>query len=164
MSNLLIKNDRAFIDTYECSVTFGKNGFATDKLEGDGKTPIGAFPLGRIYYRADRVERPKTHLECIEITPEMGWCDDASSPHYNTFVKLPFDGSHEQLWRQDHVYDIVVDVKYNQNPAIPGKGSAIFIHLKGETPTAGCLAFDYTDLMAILERLTPTSQVWIEAP
>lgn len=163
MNDLFIKNDRAFIDTYECSVTFGKNGFTTDKQEGDKKTPVGTFSLGCVYYRADRVVRPETQLRCIEITSRMGWCDDPSSPHYNTLVKLPFEGSHEELWHQDHVYDIIVDVQYNQNPTIPGKGSAIFIHLKGETPTAGCLAFDYTDLIAVLERLTLTSRVRIEA-
>lgn len=162
MSNLIIRNHQAFIEDYSCPVFFGKNGFTTDKKEGDLKTPIGTFHLGPLYYRADRLSTPKTQLKCLEITPRMGWCDDPLSPFYNRLIELPFASSHEELWREDHLYDIVIEIKYNQNPVIPEKGSAIFIHLKRKDFTAGCLSFHPKDLITLLEYLSPDSNVIIE--
>lgn len=150
----------------------GKNGIKHDKVEGDGTTPIGVFPLRRVFYRADRVQKPITHLQCYPISPEDGWCDDPSdSQRYNTFISLPHTKSHEKLWRDDHVYDLIIEVGYNDDPITPGKGSAIFIHLKrpeqdpkNSKNTEGCLAFSYEDLIKILSQLTPDSCLIVAAP
>ena len=44
-------------------------------------------------------------------------------------MKLPYPASAEHLWRDDHVYDIVAVIGFNDDPVMPGKGSAIFLHL-----------------------------------
>ena len=36
--------------TFPCS--WGRNGITLNKVEGDGCTPIGSFPLRRIFYRS----------------------------------------------------------------------------------------------------------------
>ena len=37
-------------------------GVVKDKYEGDDATPIGCFPIREVYYRADRLSKPKTIL------------------------------------------------------------------------------------------------------
>jgi L,D-peptidoglycan transpeptidase YkuD (ErfK/YbiS/YcfS/YnhG family) len=72
--------------------------------------------------------------------------------------------SHEKLWRDDEVYDIVVVLGFNDNPVVPGKGSAIFMHIarQGYSPTAGCIAFSREDLLEILKNCDKTTLVCVK--
>lgn len=148
------------LETY-CAV--GKGGLvpARDKQEGDGASPIGAWKTRRLFYRSDRVLKPLTQLPIIEITPEMGWCDAPDHSAYNTLVTLPFEASHEKMWRDDHVYDVVVELGYNDDPAIPGAGSAIFMHVARPDfkPTEGCVALNLPDLLTVVEQLSPNAEI-----
>lgn len=149
--------------TYKCAV--GKGGFSADKKEGDGCTPIGVFPLRECWYRADKIAEPKTNLPLKIITQNDGWCDDANSPDYNRHVKLPYDFSHEKLSRDDDVYDLIITLGYNDSPIIPGKGSAIFMHVAraGYEPTEGCVALKLQDLLEILPLLSQESSIKVNA-
>ena len=135
----------------------GKGGIVTDKREGDGGTPVGAWRMESVHYRADRVTRPKTGLPTASIGPCDGWCDDPSETDYNEPIRLPASCSYERMRRGDTLYDIVVVLDHNRHPPRPGKGSAIFIHCwrAPRFPTAGCLAFTPKDLRWILERWDP---------
>jgi L,D-peptidoglycan transpeptidase YkuD (ErfK/YbiS/YcfS/YnhG family) len=146
---------------YECRT--GRGGIHSNKVEGDGATPTGTYPLRKVFYRPDRIRPFACDLPMSSLTPIDGWCDDPTDPNYNCLVKTPYPASHEQLWRKDHVYDILIVVGYNDAPAIPPKGSAIFIHLINEdkTPTAGCIALSRGDLIEILGELTPTTGLFI---
>ncbi|MGB1540385.1 MAG: L,D-transpeptidase family protein, partial [Rickettsiales bacterium] len=59
---------------------------------------------------------------------------------------------HEKLWREDHCYDVMVPLGYNDRQIVPGKGSAIFLHVAkpGYQPTEGCVALAKPDLIEIL--------------
>lgn len=107
----------------------GRGDVGVKNAEGDGVTPIGTHRLGRVFWRADRLNAPQTALSCTPISPNMGWCDDPASPDYNRLISLPNDASHEKMWRDDGLYDLVVEVLFNTDPIVPGKGSAIFIHV-----------------------------------
>ena len=130
----------------------GRGGRQALKREGDGATPIAVWPLRRVLYRADRVARPRTSLPVSLIRPHDGWCDDPRDRNYNCPVRLPYPASHERLWRNDHLYDLVVVLGYNDGPRIRGRGSAIFMHLAAPdfTPTAGCIALREADLRKLL--------------
>lgn len=137
--------------TYKCSL--GRGGASTDKKEGDGKTPAGTYPLRLVYFRPDKMEKVETSLPTNVLNQSMGWSDDVNKPEYNKEVKLPYEGSHESLWRpDDELYDIIVVVGYNDDPPMPGKGSAIFIHVARPafTPTDGCIALSKPDLLEVL--------------
>ncbi len=134
------------------TAVIGKNGVTEHKQEGDLCTPVGHFTLRKVYYRADRTPCPATTLPVAPITRQDGWCDDPASPLYNCPIPLPSTSRHEVLWREDDIYNLVVVIGYNDTPAIPGKGSAIFMHLQRSdcTPTEGCVALTEKDLLAVL--------------
>ncbi len=150
---------------YRCEL--GKSGVteAKTKKKGDGATPNGEYTIRMVYYRPDTIDgKPKTKLNAKKLTPGDGWSDDANDPdHYNKFVTLPYSGSHENLWRKDRLYNLVIPLGYNDNPAVPGKGSAIFMHVAREalTPTRGCIALAESDLRQLLTQVTPTTTVII---
>ncbi len=137
--------------TLNCAL--GKNGVisAQNKREGDGCTPLGSWPLRRIFYRSDKIP----HLQnALPITCDMGWCDAPEHPAYNTLVTLPFAASHELMWRDnDDCYDIVIELGYNDAPPIAGKGSAIFFHCTGGSHTEGCVAIAKDAMLALLPKL-----------
>ena len=135
----------------------GPGGIAVKGGEGDGITPKGAWPVREIFYRADRVAPPRTSLPLRAITEDDGWCDAPGDPNYNRLVKLPYPASHEEMWRADHLYDLVAVLGFNDDPVVPGKGSAIFLHLArdGYAPTHGCVALNYDDALAAIEQLRP---------
>ena len=132
----------------------GRNGFAAarDKTEGDGKTPIGRWQMREVFYRADKIKDIPTRLPVRAIEPNDGWCDAPTDKNYNRRVDLPYPASAENLWREDHLYDIVVVLAYNDDPPIAGKGSAIFLHVapNGFAPTVGCVTLSREDLLAVL--------------
>lgn len=120
----------------------GAGGIKNHKTEGDHATPAGILPLRRVFYRADRVSSPVCHLPVEPLSAFDGWCDDPTHPDYNRHITLPHSARHERLWRDDHVYDIIVVLGYNDAPVRRGAGSAIFMHLPpaGGRPTEGCVA------------------------
>lgn len=133
----------------------GRSGAVTAdaKREGDGASPIGVWPIRYVLYRPDRETRPDTALEAVALTAADGWCDAPDDPAYNLRVKLPYPASAEVLWREDHVYDLIVVLGFNDDPVVPGKGSAIFWHLarEGFTPTEGCVAVSRDAMLAALK-------------
>lgn len=132
----------------------GRNGISNDKHEGDGTTPAGLLPLRRLLYRSDRLSAPTTSLPCESLREDDGWCDDPIDPNYNCQVQLPYPARHECLWRNDHLYDIIGILGYNDEPVIPGRGSAIFLHIAspdGE-PTAGCISLSSDDVLWLLKQ------------
>ncbi|WP_137179552.1 L,D-transpeptidase [Roseomonas sp. AR75] len=133
----------------------GKGGVRTpaEKREGDGATPAARMALRRVLFRADRGPPPRCAVPVEPIAPEDGWCDDPRHRAYNRPVRLPFDGSHERLWREDALYDIVGVLGWNDDPVQPGRGSAIFLHVARPdfAPTEGCVALAPRDLRAVLE-------------
>lgn len=146
---------------YRCAL--GKGGVVRNKREGDGATPIGLFRLLAVHFRHDRVGQPITRLPTRAIGKRDGWCDNPNHSAYNTRIVRPFRGSHEALWRDDHLYDIVIEIDHNTHPAKRGAGSAIFIHVA--TPdyasTEGCIALAKKDLRNLLQRWTPETRILI---
>ena len=106
----------------------GRGGIRADKREGDGATPTGKFALRRVFYRPDRELPPVTGLEAQPLNPTMGWCDDPAHDDYNRLVQLPHPASCERMWRDDALYDVLAVLGHNDDPPVPGLGSAIFLH------------------------------------
>jgi L,D-peptidoglycan transpeptidase YkuD (ErfK/YbiS/YcfS/YnhG family) len=133
------------------------------KVEGDGASPMGLWPIRRFVWRADRLARPQTALPMAATAPKDGWCDAAEDPLYNQPVTLPYPVSAETLWRDDSVYDLVGILGHNDDPVRPGKGSAIFLHLarEGFPPTEGCIALALDDMLEVMRLAGPGSAIAI---
>ena len=148
---------------FRCQI--GKGGFknVARKVEGDKTTPVGKWYLETLYYRPDRVLRPKfkkkNTLKINRITKKCGWCDDIRSLYYNKHINInnypSLKINYERLWREDNAYDIIIVISHNTKPIIKNKGSAIFIHCSFEDirPTAGCIALKKRDLINLIENL-----------
>jgi L,D-peptidoglycan transpeptidase YkuD (ErfK/YbiS/YcfS/YnhG family) len=141
----------------------GPNGIRADKREGDGVTPAGVYPMRRVLWRADRLARPETALPLAAIATQDGWCDAPGDPNYNRPVTLPYPASAERLWREDAVYDVIVVLGHNDDPPVPGRGSAIFLHVARPdyAPTQGCVALALPDLLMLLRACGPGAALHI---
>lgn len=141
--------------------TIGRGGVMADKREGDGGTPGDGFRITGCLYRPDRMVAPAPWAQAIG--PGDLWSDDADDPEYNHAVTAPHPFSHEKLRRADPLYDLILTSDWNWPVAVPGKGSAIFIHRWRRLgyPTAGCIAFAPRDLLWIAARAMPGTRVVI---
>jgi len=161
---LHLKNKQTLqIDEFNFKCCIGKNGLTFKKKEGDQKTPKGIFKIENLYYRKDRIKKPKTLLKCIEIKKDMGWCDDINyEKKYNKLLKINNKIRHEKLKRKDHKYDLLIPIKYNFLKPVKGLGSCIFIHLTNNyKPTAGCIALKKKDFLIILKLINKNLKIKI---
>jgi L,D-peptidoglycan transpeptidase YkuD (ErfK/YbiS/YcfS/YnhG family) len=149
--------------SFRCAL--GRGGVSAHKVEGDGSTPAGRFPVRRLFYRPDRVRDLACRIPMLPMSPGDGWCDDPVDSAYNSLITRPYLGRHEELWREDAIYDLVLVIGHNDDPVVPHKGSAVFLHLAQPdyAPTDGCVAFARADLIALLEAMEPTTSIVIAA-
>ncbi len=156
---------------FKCQI--GEGGFekAAKKMEGDKKTPLGNWHFKAIYYRSDKLTKPrfkkKKSLKIKTISKNCGWCDDIKSNQYNKFIKINNSESlninYENLWREDGAYDIIIVTSHNTKPTIKNKGSAIFIHcsFSDNRNTAGCIALEKKKLVFLLQKLQCNTRIKI---
>jgi L,D-peptidoglycan transpeptidase YkuD (ErfK/YbiS/YcfS/YnhG family) len=163
-ADLVYENGRLTWPGGSADAVCGKGGVRQDKREGDHASPAGSFPLIGAFYRPDRLPAPKTALPLAPLKPTDGWVDDPADPHYNTLVTLPYPASHEELWRENGLYDLIVVIGYNTDPVVPGKGSAIFLHVARPdfSGTEGCIAVASEVLVPLLGLLGPGSKITIK--
>jgi L,D-peptidoglycan transpeptidase YkuD (ErfK/YbiS/YcfS/YnhG family) len=143
----------------------GQNGVSAAHREGDGTTPLGTFPIGPVAYGLD--PNPGLKLSYHRLRCGDWWDEDPASPTYNTFRHVacgatpPFHGDSEALWRATVAYREFVFVEYNAAPAVPGRGSAIFLHDGDGGPTSGCISLPRPELLQVLRGLRPGATISI---
>ena len=162
--NIIIKKNFLLYKEYKFICCIGKLGLSISKKEGDLTTPKGKFGLGLVYYRKDKIKSLRCKLKKKIIKKNMGWCDDSSSKKYNKEVKFPFKYNAEKLYRNDNIYDIFINIKYNCSPVVKNKGSAIFLHLSNKKykPTKGCIGVIKRDLLKILSLINKNTKILIK--
>ena len=153
------------------SCALGRGGRRMIKREGDGATPIGRWPIRRIYLRPAGslgLRHKRSVSFAASLRPDDGWCDAPGDRNYNRPVRHPYPASAERLWRDDHLYDAIVVLGHNDLPRRRGMGSAIFLHLmrrspaSGEIlPTEGCVGLNARDLGLVLRHLGHGSAVHV---
>ncbi|MDQ0154262.1 S-layer homology domain-containing protein [Robertmurraya andreesenii] len=138
----------------------GKNGIGKTK-EGDGKTPTGTYLLGTAFGWGSAISNLSYPFK--KATAHDYWVDDVTSSDYNQWVNYNGDPikrwkSYEKMTHPLYKYGVIV--RYNDDPIISGKGSAIFLHTKNSTTnyTLGCIALNESDLITILKWLNETKK------
>lgn len=145
-------------------VALGRAGIRANKREGDGGTPRGRFRPLTVWWRADRSPRPATLLPTRRIEPNQGWCENPSDGRYNHPVSVSADAATDRLWREDRLYDTIIEIDHNVRPRVAGRGSAVFIHVarSGLRPTAGCVALPVRRLRWLVGQLARTTRITIQ--
>jgi L,D-peptidoglycan transpeptidase YkuD (ErfK/YbiS/YcfS/YnhG family) len=145
-------------------VVLGRSGVRVNKREGDGATPAGRFRPLRLWWRPDRGPRPRTSLPARRIGPDVAWCEDPADRRYNRPFRRSANEPGDRLWRNDGLYDLIVEIDHNARPRVAGRGSAVFLHLArpDRGPTAGCVAMRTAELRWLLSRLTTNTRIWIQ--
>jgi L,D-peptidoglycan transpeptidase YkuD (ErfK/YbiS/YcfS/YnhG family) len=150
-----------FAGSLTIPVVVGRSGIRANKREGDGATPRGRFRLRQLWWRPDRHPRPATLLPVRRIDRSIAWCENPADRRYNRPFRRSAGEGGDRLWRDDHLYDLLIEVDHNTRPRIAGRGSAVFIHLarpKGSA-TAGCDT--PAALRRLLARLGPKTRIEI---
>ena len=141
------------------AATCGWGGVTQNKREGDGATPMGAHSIVGLCYRPDRVSCPSPWAK--PILPGDIWCDDPKHQDYNSLCRAPLVASCEALRRSDPQYDLIIITNWNWPKAVPGLGSAIFMHQwrRPGAQTAGCIAMARQNLVWLATCLTPETRL-----
>jgi L,D-peptidoglycan transpeptidase YkuD (ErfK/YbiS/YcfS/YnhG family) len=146
-------------------VALGRSGIRADKREGDGGTPRGRFHPLRLWWRADRLARPRTALPVRRIGPNDAWCEDPHNRRYNRPFARSANEPGDRLRRKDALYDLIIEIDHNTRPRTANRGSAVFIHVARPAfgPTAGCVALRSRDLQRLLGRLNKKTRILIQS-
>ena len=162
MKIIIIKKDTLLYDEFKFKCSTGKNGKASNKIEGDNKTPIGLYSIGPLYYRKDKFPNLITRLDKVEIRKNLGWCDDTKSEFYNKPIKTSQKIKHEKLHRRDRKYDLLIPINYNSVKPVKNKGSAIFLHLTSNyKKTQGCVAINKKDMLILIKLINKKIKIKI---
>lgn len=157
------KNNKGhWIEKWQTSGYVGRNGITTDKHEGDGKTPIGIYDFGLAF----GIEKnPGAKIPYKELDEKDVWIDDINSKYYNQYVKNDIAdkdwSSEESLYEYKESYAYVLAINYNTQPIVKGAGSAIFLHVETNEPTAGCVSIPKEYMKKLLQSLKPGTKIII---
>ena len=144
-------------------VRLGRNGLSDHHMEGDGTTPTGAYGLGPVIYGLapdPGVRYPYHLLVCGDW-----WDENPRTAGYNTFQHVPCGvtpsfarpGDYE-LRLSKRAYRHFIPIRYNTDPVVPGRGSAIFLHDDWGSATHGCITIAPARLETVLRWLRPAAK------
>jgi L,D-peptidoglycan transpeptidase YkuD (ErfK/YbiS/YcfS/YnhG family) len=135
----------------------GYNGIARPgtKHEGDGRTPSGRYGFSFFFgvQAPSGFAFPFRHAYTYDV-----WDDDPASARYNEWIDdhtgSAGAGASPEPMHQVPAYDYAAVIAYN--PArVPGRGSAIFLHVGTGSATAGCVSLPRAELVRVLRWLRP---------
>ena len=134
----------------------GRNGLSADHHEGDDTTPIGLFGFQSTMYGVTPIPVsptvPPTGLRRLVgrtvVVPALQPLRPRALRH-GAGLRRRLRGA----LADRPSYDYFAVIAYNRHPIVPGKGSAIFLHVSDGQPTAGCVSIPVTDLLRVLRAL-----------
>lgn len=152
------KNDGKFVESLKTSGRVGYGGMtsASNKREGDGKTPTGVYSF---LYGFGTGGNPGTSYGYKQITQNSYFVDDVNSKYYNQWYEgTDQKGEHMIKYGTQYKYGLVIG--YNTSNT-PGKGSAIFLHCNGSGNTAGCVSIPEGEMLRMMKEVKPGAQIII---
>lgn len=154
------------IDNWSVKCATGRNGLVNpaEKREGDGKTPIGRYPLRYGFYDPSVFSDAFRNFDFPFLPkPEnYRWSEDPESMFYNQMV---FETDQSQPSRHgERLFDVFIPVGWNDTIPVKGAGSAIFIHAARAdySGTAGCIVVAHEHLEELARRLKPGMMIDIQ--
>lgn len=149
----------------------GWTGFHPDRRQGDGSTPAGRY---RIRYGFGSEDDPGSDLRYREFTRRAWWVYDPRHPKtYNTWqTGRPENAKWRAEWAE-HLWDYVPGGQYHYGavldfnlprkgkPADTRRGGGIFLHVRGDGSTAGCVAVSRRNMVRLLRWFDGDAEPWI---
>lgn len=141
----------------------GYNGMATEKREGDRRTPVGTYRFTRAF---GILGDPGSILPYKVLDQYDYWVDDSSSEYYNQMVSAKTTPvtwrSAEHLIKVNPCYNYSLALDYNAE-CVPGKGSAIFLHglHPTKTWTEGCIAIPEENMKSLIQQVDADTKIVI---
>ena len=139
----------------------GSDGLSRHPSESRSATPIGSFTLTQAF---GHDPDPGTSLRYVHTTPADWWISQPGAL-YNTRQRCSSGcgftrgDPNEHLYYETPYYDYAAVIDYNTRNAPggvrQGAGSAFFLHVTVNQPTAGCVSIAKDQLVRILRWLTP---------
>jgi hypothetical protein len=133
------------------------------KVEKDGRAPAGLFQLGSLFGYA-AAPPGAARWPYIQVGPWDAYIDDPRHPQYNRHVRVnpnavPAWFESQRMRLGDAAYKWMVEIRHNQNPAVPNAGSAIFFHVRRgpDRPSAGCTTMALDKLERLILWLDPAA-------
>jgi L,D-peptidoglycan transpeptidase YkuD (ErfK/YbiS/YcfS/YnhG family) len=142
----------------------GKDGIG-EASEYVSRTPAGVWTLTEAF---GIQPNNGTRLPYHQVGSSDWWVSDVNSQYYNMPYECdpgtcPFNEStSENLGKVGLAYNHATVIDYNRSPAVPGKGSAFFLHVSTGKPTAGCVSLPSRDLDAVMGWLDPAKHPVID--
>ncbi len=134
------------------------------KIEGDGRSPAGIFPLDTAFGFSPADSMRWVRLPYVQLTSTTECVDDTASVHYNTVINrdaVPrVDWQSAEHMRKVAQYRLGVIVGYNASPPVKARGSCIFFHIWAgpRSTTVGCTALDARELERLMAWLEPRAR------
>ncbi|WP_245595277.1 L,D-transpeptidase family protein [Fictibacillus gelatini] len=143
---------------YSMPAVIGKKGITFDMHEGGMKSPAGIYFIDRSFGTAAKPSGMK--LPYQQTTEHDYWVDDVTSKDYNQWKV--YKGDPHKKWKSFErlhipLYKYAAVIRYNEDPIVKGKGSAIFFHIwpGPNSPTAGCTAVSEENIVKLLKWMDP---------
>ncbi|MFA5885632.1 MAG: L,D-transpeptidase family protein [Acidimicrobiia bacterium] len=138
------------------NANIGAKGFAPpdEKREGDDRTPSGAYGFD---FAFGVLADPGAKLPFRPVVSSaIVWDDDPASARYNQWVDSSEQsaGNDPEPMYNTPAYNYGAVIDYNA-ARTPGLGSAIFLHVTKDGPTAGCVAVAQDRLVELLRWIDP---------
>lgn len=136
---------------------------AATRKQDSGTTPAGVFTVNDAFgIRAT----PGTNLSWRDVGPDSYWVLDNASAHYNQWRQGSAGGFNkkvsERLAGYPGQYNYVAVIDYNRNPAVRGKGGAIFLHVHGKGATEGCVSITEENMKTFLRTVAAGDTITIQ--
>lgn len=147
----------AWVCTMTVPARFGKRGLmdGNRRWAGNKTTPTGLWKMPDYVFGYRKSAPSGTKMKYRRISGRTWWSSKRGST-YNKWKRA-------RRWPGEHLYGIVpqyylaVSTGYNAAPnrVKYGRGTAIFLHVKGRGLTSGCVAISRSDMIKVCRLLNP---------
>lgn len=152
-------------------VGYGGISSGANRQQGTGTTPTGVYTMTEAF---GLNRNPGTRLLYRHAGAGDFWVEDNNSAYYNQFrnesqggfaATLPSSdpNSSERLTDYPGQYAYAIVVNFNRAPdaQVAHRGAGIFVHVRGNGATAGCVALSQSEVVTMLSYMNPGDTITI---
>jgi L,D-peptidoglycan transpeptidase YkuD (ErfK/YbiS/YcfS/YnhG family) len=161
---------RKFLTT-TARIGYGGTVAGSKRKQGTGTTPLGTYTMTETFGNG---AAPNTSMPYHRVVSGDYWVQDRKSAYYNTLRNKSQGGfrwwlatskkdSSEKLKSYPKQYRYAVVINFNRAPdrTVVGRGSGIFLHVKGSGATGGCVGITAGQMRIVMAYLRPGDKITI---